>query len=93
MERKNGKVKRINEVQTRILRALTFVEPFETLLEEVPFPEPVIGAELKGLISKRFVQVMMKDPKTGETKRSFYFDGDNLRLFFYVATSMGQEQL
>ena len=61
--------------------------------EEIPSSEPVIGAELKQLISKRHVQVMLRDPKSGEYKRSFYFDGDNLRAFAYVATSLGMDQL
>lgn len=93
MERKNGEMKVLNEIQVMILRALTFVEPFETLIEEVPFPEPVVGAELKSLISKRFVQVMLRDAKTGDYKRSFYFDSDNLRAFAYMATSKGIDQL
>jgi hypothetical protein len=86
-------VKRLNDIQINILRALTFVEPFDTLVQEIAAPEPVIGAELKSLISKRLVQVMHNDPKTGTMKRSFYFDGDNMRAFSYVITSQGMDLL
>lgn len=85
-------MKSLNEVQKLILRALTFVESFDTLVEEVPYPEPVIGAELKHLISSRCVQVMRRDG-SGAEQRSFYFDGDDLRGFRYIATSRGLEQL
>jgi hypothetical protein len=86
-------MKKLNDIQVRILRALTFVEPFDTLVEEVPFPEPVIGAELKALISQRFVQAMSPDNKSGKYERSFVFDGDNLRAFSYIATSHGMDHL
>jgi hypothetical protein len=83
----------LNDIQVRILRALTFVEPFDTLVEEIPYPEPVIGAELKTLIAQRFVQPMQADKKTGAYQRSFVFDSDNMRAFLYIATSQGIDLL
>jgi hypothetical protein len=85
-------MRELNDIQVRILRALTFVEPFDTLVEEIPYPEPVIGAELKSLIAQRFVQPMQPDPK-GAFQRSFVFDSDNMRAFFYIATSQGIDLL
>ena len=81
----------INDIQKSILNSLTFVEPFDTLVEEVHEPEPVIVDELRQLIDKRCVQVMEKFE--GKIRKSFYYDSDNMRAFQYQATSKGLEQL
>lgn len=86
-------MKSLNDIQVRILRALTFIEPFDTLVEEIPYPEPIIGAELKSLIATRLVQPMRPDPKSGAFTRSFVFDSDDMRAFSYVATSEGIDRL
>jgi hypothetical protein len=85
-------MRELNDIQVRILRALTFVEPFDTLVEEVPYPEPIIGAELKSLIAQRFVQPMQAD-RQGNFKPSFVFDSDDMRAFSYLATSQGIDLL
>jgi len=80
-----------NTIQLEILNSLTFVEPFETLVEEVNASEPVIAAELKDLIDQRMVQVM--DGDNGNYRKSFYYDSDNMRAFHYQATSKGLDHL
>ena len=80
-----------NAIQIQILNSLTFVEPFETLIEEVKASEPVIVAELKDLIDQRMVQVMADED--GSYRKSFYYDSDNMRAFHYQATSKGLDSL
>jgi hypothetical protein len=78
----------LNPLQRQILRSLIFPEPFDTLLEEVKGSEPVIGAELKHLITKGLVQPMEADAKGG-FKPSIYYDTDNMRAFHYQITAKG----
>jgi hypothetical protein len=85
-------MRELNAIQQNILRSLTFPEPFETLLEEVAATPPVIGAELKSLIAKGWVQVMHAGAD-GRFKPSFYYDSDNMRAFHYQASSKGLEML
>ena len=82
----------LNPIQRQILRALTFPEPFDTLVEEVNATEPVIGAELKALIVAVLVQVVQPQPN-GRYKSSIYYDSDNLRAFWYQISSKGIGQL
>ena len=82
----------LNKIQYQILGSLTFVEPLETLLEEVPEREPVIIAELRDLIDQRYVQVMAPVEGSDKFEKSFYYDADDMRAFSYVATSVGIEQ-
>lgn len=79
----------LTDIQYQIINSLYFVEPFDTLVQEVDATEPVIVNELRELIDKRYVQVMMVDETTGEKKKSFYYDSDNMRAFSYVATGDG----
>jgi hypothetical protein len=78
----------LNPIQILILRALTFPEPFDTLVEEIPAKEAVIGAELKELIVLGLVQVMQEDER-GRFKSSIYYDSDNMRAFKYQISSKG----
>lgn len=82
---------KLNTVQKAIINSLTFTEPFETLVEEVQAPEPVIADELKTLIDKRLVQVM--EELDGKMRKSFYYDSDNMRSFNYQATAKGLESV
>lgn len=82
----------LNQIQYQIISSLTFVEPFETLLEEVPEKEPVIVAELRDLIDLRYVQVMHKREGSDSYEKSFYYDADDMRAFSYIATSIGIEK-
>lgn len=79
----------INEIQFRILDALYFVEPFETLLEEVGASENIIANELRQLISHRYVQAMRYDNATEDYVPSTVFNSDDLREFRYLATKEG----
>lgn len=81
----------LNTIQKAIINSLTFTEPFDTLVEEVNAPEPVIADELKILIDKRMVQVM--EEVDGKTQKSFYYDSDNMRSFSYQATARGLESV
>ncbi len=81
----------LNSVQKAIINSLTFTEPFDTLVEEVEAPEPVIADELKALIDKRMVQVM--EELEGKVQKSFYYDSDNMRSFKYQATAQGLESV
>ena len=81
----------LNEIQFQIINSLVFAEPFDTLAEEVDATEPVIAAELKTLIDKRFVQVL--EDVEGSLRKSFYYDSDNMRAFQYQATSRGLDGL
>lgn len=81
----------LNEIQQQIVNALTFTEPFETLVEEIRQPEAVIADELKTLIDRRHVQVM--DDSSGAFQKIFYYDTDNMRAFHYQATSRGLDLL
>lgn len=81
----------LNDIQMQIINSLVFAEPFETLTEEVQATEPVIAAELKALIDKRYVQVL--EDRSGALHKSFYYDSDNMRAFHYQATSRGLDGL
>ncbi|HHG84630.1 MAG TPA: hypothetical protein ENJ82_07765 [Bacteroidetes bacterium] len=82
----------LNKIQHQILNCLTFVEPFETLVEEVAEREPVIIAELRDLIDLRYVQVMYKPDGSNAYQKSFYYDADDMRAFGYQATSKGMDK-
>lgn len=82
----------LTEMQTQILRSLTFPEPFDTLLEEINGAKAVIGAELKFLIAKGLVVVVEEDSQ-GRYKTSIYLDSDNMFAFKYQISSTGLEHL
>ena len=82
----------INPIQLRILRSLTFPEPFGTLIEEVDATAPVIGAELKLLIAKGLVQVVEEDSR-GRYQPSIFHDSDNMFAFHYQISSTGLKHL
>lgn len=84
-------MKTLNDLQRQIINALTFTEPFDTLVEEVSAPEAVIADELKTLIDQRMVQVMVEEG--GHFQKTFYYDTDNMRAFRYEATSRGLDLL
>ncbi len=80
----------LNPIQIKILQALIFPEPFDTLVEEIKASQPVIGAELKALIVLGLVTAVEEDSK-GRFKSSIYYDSDNMRAFCYQTTARGLE--
>jgi hypothetical protein len=80
---------KLNEIQYQILNALYFVEPFDTLVNEVADAEPVIADELKTLIAKRLVQAMQFDPVSKDYISTYLADADDMRAFHYLATKEG----
>lgn len=78
----------LSALQKQIVGGLIFAEPFSRLLEVTGAPAPVVGAELKFLIQHRLVQVMEPDAKGG-FKPTFFYDSDNMNLFYYRSTEKG----
>ena len=79
----------LTDIQFRILDALYFVEPFETLVAEVAASPAIVGAELKELIARRWVQVMAFDAKAQDYVPTFFHDADNMHAYQYLATRDG----
>jgi len=79
----------LNDLQYKILDSLYFVEPFDKILEEVAEPENLVAAELKQMISRRWVQPMRWDAEKGDFVRSNIHDVDDMRAFRYLATKEG----
>jgi len=79
----------IDDLEIDILNCLYFVEPFDKILEEVSYPPNVVADALKTLIHKKMVSVMSWEEDSGDYKRSFIYDTDNMRAFSYLATKEG----
>jgi hypothetical protein len=88
MERKKNDPSELTAGERRILGGLIFTEPFSRILEVAGGHANLVGADLKHLIVKRFVQVMEADDK-GDFRPTFYYDSDNLHAFYYRATERG----
>jgi hypothetical protein len=82
----------LNTVQIHILRALTFPEPFDTLVEEIKERQPIISNELKFLIDKGLV-LSMEELENGSFKPSIFYDSDNMRAFRYQVSAKGLQHL
>jgi hypothetical protein len=79
----------LNTVQFEILDALYFVEPLDKILEEVEAPKPVIIAELRFLISQRFVQALVFDETAKDFVKTAFYDADHMEEYRYLATKEG----
>jgi hypothetical protein len=79
----------IDDIEFDILNCLYFVEPFEKILEEVPFSPAVVGDVLKTLIHKKMVVAMKWDEEKQDYLRSFIYDSDNMHAYSYLATKEG----
>jgi len=79
----------LSEVQFDILDALYFVESYDHILEDAPYPETVVRAEMHTLIDRGWVQVMRLDEEKGDYLRTAIYDLDNMRDFYYLATKEG----
>jgi len=79
----------LSETQVRILESLYFVETFSTIVDESRLPAAIVGAELKVLISKRWVQVMAFDEKSQDYLPVPFYDGDHMKNASFLATKQG----
>jgi len=82
-------MRELTEVEYDILNAVYFVEPFDKIIEEVDFPEKIVGDSLKFLITHKLVAAMKWDEKKGTHARSFIYDSDNMRSYSYIITREG----
>jgi hypothetical protein len=76
-------------LQFDILDTLYFIEPYEHILEEVNAPAAVVGAELRFMIDRGWVQVMQYDEKSSDYRRTMIYDSDNLGQYGFLATKEG----
>ncbi|MDP3930295.1 MAG: hypothetical protein Q8R57_14840 [Bacteroidota bacterium] len=79
----------LDEVEFEVLNVLYFVEPFEKILEEVPYAPNIVADVLKTLIHKKLVVAMKWDDVVQDYKRSFIYDSDNMHAYSYLATKEG----
>ncbi len=82
----------MNEIEFKVMDRLFFVENFDNLLEECTLPRNILNAELKSLITKGWVIVMVYDEKKQDFIPTSFFDSDQLNLFSFVATHKGIKQ-
>jgi len=82
-------MRELTEVEYDILNAVYFVETFDKILEDVNFPEKIVGDSLKFLITHKMVSAMKWDDKKGAHVRSFIYDSDNMRAYSYIITREG----
>lgn len=79
----------LNDVEYDILNAIYFVESFDHILEECKEKPAVVADVLKQLIHKKYVVPMKWDDEKTEYVRSFIYDTDDMRAYFYLATKEG----
>lgn len=79
----------LDDIEYQILDCLYFVEPFEKILEEVPYPASTVADVLKTLIHKKMVTAMRWDEEAQDYKRGFFYDSDNMHAYAYLATKDG----
>jgi hypothetical protein len=80
----------MDELEFEILDSLYFVEPFQTLADEVSERRiPVIKDCLRELINKHWVKVMQWDEKEETFMSSPFVDFDSMEDFHYLITKEG----
>jgi hypothetical protein len=80
----------MDELEYEILDALYFVEPFETLLNEVKEKRvAVIKDCLRQLIIKQWVNVMSWDENKKEFVSTPFFDFDNMESMHFFISKQG----
>jgi hypothetical protein len=79
----------LTEIEYDVLNALYFVEPFDNILSECPYPEAIVKDVLRQLIARKYVAPMRFDEDKQEYLRSFMYDGDDMRAYAYLATKEG----
>lgn len=79
----------LTDIQFQILDSLYFVETFAHIVEEANEPTAVVKDEIRTLIDKGLVQVMMFDEEKGDFRRTTIFDADNIQDYSFLATKDG----
>ncbi|MEZ4684599.1 MAG: hypothetical protein R3B47_00575 [Bacteroidia bacterium] len=79
----------LNELQFDIIDCLYFVEPYENIIEDVGRPEPIVRDELRTLIDRGYVNVLIFDEANGDYHKTAIYDVDNMRDYFYLASKDG----
>jgi hypothetical protein len=79
----------LNELQFDIIDCLYFVESYENILEDVGKPEPFVRDELRTLIDRGYVNVLIFDEEGGDYHKTAIFDSDNMQDYHYLATKDG----
>lgn len=79
----------MNDIQFDILDKLYFVEPYQTLLNELSISENILKNELKELIQKGWVQVMKFDEKLQDFVPTPFLNIDDLHNCYFLATKEG----
>jgi hypothetical protein len=79
----------LNELQFDIIDCLYFVESYENILEDVGKPEPFVRDELRTLIDRGYVNVLIFDEEDGEYHKTPIFDSDNMKDYHYLASKDG----
>ena len=80
---------KLTEIEYDVLNALYFVEPFDHILADCPYPETIVKDVLRQLITRKYVVPMRFDSEKQEYIRSFMYDGDDMRAYAYLATKEG----
>jgi hypothetical protein len=80
----------MEELEYEILDALYFVEPFNTIVDEVSEKRiPVIKDCLRQLINKQYIKVMVWDNTEKTFVSSPFIDFDTLEDFHFLITRQG----
>ncbi|GAB4402412.1 MAG: hypothetical protein OHK0039_00380 [Bacteroidia bacterium] len=79
----------LNDLQFRILDSIYFVEPFDKIVEEAGAPRPAVVDELRTMIDRDWVQVMVFDPAGNDYVRTRFYDNDHFEQYHFLATKAG----
>ena len=79
----------LNDAQFQILDSVYFVESFQNIVEESGEKVPVVVDELRTMIDRGWIQVMMFDEDKGDYIRTSIYDTDHLEEYFFLATKAG----
>jgi AICAR transformylase/IMP cyclohydrolase PurH len=79
----------LTSLQYEILDKIYFVESYKQILEEVHSPANIIADEIKNMIVKRWVQVLVYDENIKDYVKTEIYDTDNLQNYFFLITKEG----
>jgi hypothetical protein len=79
----------LTDVQFQILDSVYFVESFAHIVEEAMEPPAVVKDEIRTLIDRGYVQVMIFDQEKGDYYRTTIYDADNIQDYSFLATKDG----
>ncbi|MDW3645908.1 MAG: hypothetical protein R8P61_02475 [Bacteroidia bacterium] len=79
----------LTELQFQILDSVYFVESFDHIVEEAMESTAVVKDELRTMIDRGLIQVMMFDKGKGDFVRTSIFDADNMQEYSFLATKDG----